>query len=356
MVQVYFIDGQPVPVDLTGVSSLDEMRWRIAHVLGAPSPDNVELLDEDGNRLDEKIKFIDNLGDMRIQTFVFGLDPPQMFREDSGTSGPWPSPPISEGMPDEEAQKLYEQYMEHENTTQASSEPADSPSNLYPIHEAVMIGDCEAVNQLLSEGNSVDKRDGEGDTALHRAAYQSRKDLVDILLGARADPNAVDRKGKTPLRKAYDNKDVAQALLSANADPNIADKNGNTALHRSAEDGFSEVATVLLAANADPNLLSDEDLSALHTASIFGKENVLKVLIEAGANIHSKGCGGNTALHFAAYGEREEVGKVLLGLGADVTALNEDGETPLEHALTAPGCQRAPEWLQEHMDLGPRID
>lgn len=355
MVQVYFIDGTPLPVDTTGISSIMELKFRVAQALRAPSVDNVELLDEDGNQLDGNISFIQNLGDMRIQTFVFGLDPPDV--EDGGYC--WPSPPVSEGIPDEDAAKLCEQMLEQENsvdTTQASSEPTDSPSALYPLHEAVNLGDTEAVEQLLADGINVDKRDGEGESALHRAAYHSRKDLVMILIGARADPNITDRKGKTPLRKAYDSQEVAQSLLSADADPNVADKNGNTALHRAAEDDFVDVAQALLEAKADPDLLNDDDLSSLHTASIFGKVDVAKLLIKAGANLNAKGCGGNSPLHFAAYGDREAVGKLLLDADADADAINEDGETPLQHALTAPGRREAPQWLREHMELGPRID
>jgi len=356
MVQVFFIDGQPVPVDLSGVSSLSEVRFRVAEVLRAPSPDNVELLDEAGERMTDDLGFIANLGDMKIQTFVFGIPqpPPEGDEEDEVQEVEeerWPSPPISEDFTEEGA-KLNElklsaggknlEQLERE-TTRASSQQADSPSASFPLHEAVTLGDYDAVVQLLADGVNVGTRDTEGDTALHRAAYHSRQDIVKALLGAHADPNAPDRKGKTPLRRAYDSKDVAEALVSAGADPNVADKNGNTALHRAAEDDHVDVASVLLAASADPNLLNDDDLSPFHTSAIFGKVNVAKLLLGARADIHAKGCGGNTALHFAAYGGHEAVGKFLIESGADRDARNEDGETPLEHART--GDHEVPAWL-----------
>merc|ERR1712232_914628 len=139
------------------------------------------------------------LAAMKIQCFIFGLpSPSEEEEEDFAGYG---------ATKFDEFKLLWRAKnfeVDRENTTCAGSEQADSPSGLYPLHDAVNLGDCDAVTQLLAEGASVSKRDLEGDIALHRAAYQSRPDLVNILLDARSDPNALDRKDKTPLRKAYD--------------------------------------------------------------------------------------------------------------------------------------------------------
>lgn len=345
MVQVCFLSGELVPVSIIGDESLSELRAKVAMVLRAPSFDNVEFLDDAGERLEE-VDSIADLGDMKIQAFLFGLDDEPTASDEELYAAPHLADsniPYEEykksggySVPDAEAADL--------NTT-SSSLQADSPSISLPLHEAVSLGDHETVVQLLADGFDVGLSDSEGDTALHRAAYQSRQDLTMVLLQARADPNAFDRKRKTPLRKAYDNKDVTEALLSARADPNLADKNGNTTLHRTAEDDHVDVAELLLAASADPNMLNDDDLSPLHSAAIFGKVSVAQLLLGAGADINAKGADGNTALHFAAYSGREEVGKVLLQAGADLHICNEDGETPFEHANT--GDHEAPSWLAQ---------
>lgn len=313
--------------------------------------ENVELLDEAGERLQEA-DFEANQGDMKIQTFIFGLDAEDPTEEEEDG---WPEPPLLEDINEEDydpkaskfntpgRDKSLEGLANECDTTCASSEQADSPYASLPLHEAVTLGNCDAVAQLLADGADVGKRDGDGESALHMAAYHNRLDMVNVLLGAKADPNALDRKGKTPLRRAYDSPDVAAALLAAGADPNAADKNGNTALHRAAEDDHVDVAGPLLAASANPNLLNDDDLSPLHTAAIFGKAHIAKLLLGAGAEVDSKGCGGNTALHFAAYGGCQQVGKVLLEAGADRAVRNEDGETPMEHANT--GDHKEPAWL-----------
>jgi len=67
------------------------------------------------------------------------------------------------------------------------------------------------VRQLLDLGVPVDARytgDGYFDlakdtTALHVAAWQSRADLVQLLIERGADVNAMDDKGRTPLVLAH---------------------------------------------------------------------------------------------------------------------------------------------------------
>lgn len=389
--EVHYIDGKTVPVDLEGVSSLSEVRLRVAKVMGAPSPQNVELLDESGERLveefinerilgEDKIIELPLPGDMmKIQAFLFGLggeeeaesDAEQDFsmgtineEEDGCHSAPdgyqhdapiLLAAEVKQDIASVCLSKLGDykrgeqaavngggslNLMSGEETaddaaTRASSEQADSPSRSFPLHESVNLGDCDAVTQLLADGEDVGKRDANGDTALHRAAYHSRKDIVDVLLAARADPNSTDRKGKTPLRRAYDSKDVAAALLSGGADPNAADKSGNTSLHRAAEDGHLEVGKLLLGASADPNIFNEEDLTALHTAAMCGNADIASELLAARADIHARGTAGNTALHFAAYSGHQTVGEFLLQSGADAKLLNDDDETPLQHAKTA---------------------
>jgi len=53
-VKVCFLNGQPIVLPgLSLIPSLDEVRWLSAKSMGAPSPENIELLDESGERLDD---------------------------------------------------------------------------------------------------------------------------------------------------------------------------------------------------------------------------------------------------------------------------------------------------------------
>lgn len=360
------LDGRPLPIDLTQVSSIEELRYLVADVLDAPAAQNVEFLDEDGCRLNTD--HIEDLGHMNIQTFPFGMPesivgwaskkhivdidgrgglPREVSFEDSCTGA---DRALDAASPDRRCSKLKFSLdvlsPDSDVTTHASSEQGESPSRLLPLHEAVSLGDLDEVLQLVADEVDVDCRNANCETPLHRAAWHGRLDLVNALLQANADPMALDKKGKTPLRKAYDNQDVAMALLAAGSDPNIADRNGTGVLHRAAEDDHVDVVRSLLVACAKPDVLSLDELTPLHAAAISGSAGATKLLLESSADVHLKGAGGNTALHFAAYGGHEEVGRILLEAGADASVVNEDGETPFQHGNVS-SAEHALTWLVE---------
>ncbi len=58
--------------------------------------------------------------------------------------------------------------------------------------------DAERARLLLEFGAPVDHQDQEGRTALWIAAHRNRFELVQVLLGAGADPNLADAEGITP--------------------------------------------------------------------------------------------------------------------------------------------------------------
>jgi Ankyrin repeats (many copies) len=92
------------------------------------------------------------------------------------------------------------------------------PSESLPA--AVSTGDLAKVTLLLDEGKaSVDERDGAGRTPLMIAVDQGRLDMVRLLLGRGADPNAADKTGLAPLELARQRgqTEIANALTQAGA-------------------------------------------------------------------------------------------------------------------------------------------
>lgn len=230
---------------------------------------------------------------------------------DSHWSAPWPTPVPSP---------------RHRSTSADDSEP---PMSLISAAEA---GRADVVATLLGSRADHDARSTDNETALHRAAYWSKKDVVELLLGARADPSARDRKGKTPMRKSYDNPDIVSALLHARADPNAVDEGGRTTMHRSAENGHLDVIDVLVRAGADPNIGNTEEETALHEAANFGQVGALQAILRARGDVNAQDAYGATPLHFATYGGHVSIAKLLLEGKADVLRVNNDGETPLKSA------------------------
>ena len=111
------------------------------------------------------------------------------------------------------------------------------------IHEAIRQGDLEKTRALLRNSpHMTNSKDNNGQTPLHVAAYNGKKDVAQLLLANRAKVNATDNDGQTPLHLAVQtplriavyndrNKDVAQLLLANKANVNARDNDGNTPLY-----------------------------------------------------------------------------------------------------------------------------
>ena len=66
------------------------------------------------------------------------------------------------------------------------------------IHQAVAVGNIEAVKQHLAAGADVNAISGIG-TSLHPAAFNDHKEIVELLIANGTDVNAKTSKGMTPL-------------------------------------------------------------------------------------------------------------------------------------------------------------
>jgi ankyrin repeat protein len=65
--------------------------------------------------------------------------------------------------------------------------------------EAIRNQDLKQARQLIDDGVDVRQRDGWGDTLLHQCAVFDQGDIAKELVFHRADPNAQNHMGMTPL-------------------------------------------------------------------------------------------------------------------------------------------------------------
>ena len=195
-----------------------------------------------------------------------------------------------------------------------------APTGAGTLIDAVYNEDVAAVNSLITDGVDVNMRKADdGSTPLHVAVFVCNIEIVNLLLAAKADVNAKDNKGQTP---------VFLTTLPMESLKPIYDFMGGLTqkkfdLGRIAKDRI-EVAKILSGGEnmSGPTALSDvvfkEDLAAV------------KQLIAAGADVNVvKSDDGSTPLHVAVFVCNIEIVNVLLAAKADVNAKNKKGETPL---------------------------
>ena len=171
------------------------------------------------------------------------------------------------------------------------------PANETPASQlvaAAQAGDAARVAALLDEGAPADARSA-GFPALHRAAQADAVAVLEMLVAAGADLEAVDRTGHTALARAavFGRAAAVAFLLESGADPNAhAEPNDQTPLLallfgwslgqspnpagiEANEEERLAAARALLAAGADPQLAPQLLSPAMMAASIGGEIHTL---------------------------------------------------------------------------------
>jgi ankyrin repeat protein len=200
-------------------------------------------------------------------------------------------------------------------------------------------GGHEAVSQLLLlKGADVEARDGEGETALFWAVRGGHETVVRLLLENGADVEAKRNDGwwRALLRAAWVEYDAVghQALKAYLTVLGIEEwlDVGEPALFWAAWDGHEAIVRLLLEKGADVEARANNRRTALIGAAGGGHEAVVRLLLEKGADVEARANDGRTALIGAAEGGHEAVLRLLLEKGANVEARDNDGWTALIEA------------------------
>ncbi|XP_013135767.1 PREDICTED: transient receptor potential channel pyrexia isoform X2 [Papilio polytes] len=141
------------------------------------------------------------------------------------------------------------------------------PGRTTALHLAAVDGHAECARLLLDHGAYIDCPNSRGQTSLHLATLAQSIEVVELLVGRRADVKARDIDGRTPLHGSIVRGaracDVARLLLSVGADPNAPDNFGYTPLHIAALNEFSACVLLLLDYGGDVTLRTNGGVSAL---------------------------------------------------------------------------------------------
>ncbi len=153
-----------------------------------------------------------------------------------------------------------------------------------PFETAIVNGDVKLVQDFISKGVNVNKKDenGEDSTPLHLAMREGNLKIVQILLNSGANVNAEDYSKNMPLME-----------IDENTSP--------------------EIIRLLVRHGAKINERNDSGFTALMQAADVGNLNVVKVLLESGANVNLKDNDGETAWDLT---DDEKIKNLLIGYGA----------------------------------------
>ena len=138
----------------------------------------------------------------------------------------------------------------------------------------------EIVQWLLSHGANLTIPDEEyGWTPLHVAAYHGQVEITRFLLQYKADDNAQDLNGKTPLHKASEGTsvgsvDVTRLLLEHGTDVNARDNYRNTPLHYASKGGHREIVPLLVEHGGKIDAENDKDRTVSRVASDEGHHDI----------------------------------------------------------------------------------
>eukprot|EP01006_Ploeotia_vitrea_P034037 TRINITY_DN65692_c0_g4_i1.p2 TRINITY_DN65692_c0_g4~~TRINITY_DN65692_c0_g4_i1.p2 ORF type:complete len:406 (-),score=69.51 TRINITY_DN65692_c0_g4_i1:1660-2877(-) len=191
-----------------------------------------------------------------------------------------------------------------------------------PLHLAVKNNYVDAVQVLLDKGVDCEVHNSVGSTPLHTAAACGSVECLQLL------------------------------LTKSHMDVNTKDGNGNTVLHKCAYDGNIRVAETVIKLGAQVNVGNTEGLTPVHIAVKVNKVPFVKFLIGHGADISIPDQKANLPIHYCTSRCFHQMFVLLCANSPKemINSQNQDGNTPL-HVAAQNFKQDSKEWEEFIFDI-----
>eukprot|EP00899_Mesostigma_viride_P016477 jgi/Mesvir1/24830/Mv22070-RA.1 len=240
------------------------------------------------------------------------------------------------------AAKLDRQLLEAQSVLKEVMERRDEDGNT-ALHSACRMGCSDVGRFLLASGANRDARNKREETPLHLASQLGHLDIVRLLVENGVDKEAEDfNSNKTPLHWAsiLGLLDIVQLLVESSANKEAKDKFGHTPLSSVAEWGLQRFAEHLTFWGA-VDITAREQLQSVPLVIETPRDFVylIRDLVTDGAYASAKDKVGNTLLVLSKQFGNLDIIQFLIERGADVNAVDKD---PSSHRFAIVFSQGVP--------------
>lgn len=204
-----------------------------------------------------------------------------------------------------------------------------------PLEYGVLTGRTKIVALLLGSGARLDGRYRDGEGLLHVAAARGYAQIIDELVKAKADVQALDANGNTPLDSAvlHDQRVSVEALLRNHANVTyVHPVDGRGALDEACIRGYADLLVPLIDAGANPTARDRFGQTPLDLALAYKNGNVVAALLRLGRSLKESEKVAEETMESATMRGQTEIARILLDNGLDVNKPSANGSSYLSDA------------------------